>query len=192
MLHTLIQQLRSSSSASALLDVLLDGSLDITGAAFGNIQIMDWKTGCLEIATQRGFNDEFLKFFECVRPADGSACALALRARGEVIIDDVANDRDFSPLSRTVILAAGVRAVQSTPIISSSGALVGMLSTHFPDVHRPSLDEMNKLKSLARIAADATILRRARQNRYHAVAKTREAIAASRELLLRIERSGSI
>jgi len=185
----LIRRLHSSGSESPLLEILLERSLEITGAAFGNVQTMNWETGYLEIAAQRGFNAEFLKFFEQVGIADGSACALALRERGAVIIEDVTDSTHFSSLGRVAVLNAGVRAVQSVPILSTSDALVGMLSVHFPEKHCPSLSETDTLKALAKVAADVVISRRARQDQPCAVARTQRAIATSRELLLRIGQS---
>ena len=37
-----------------------------------------------------------------------------------------------------VSLDAGVRAVQSTPLLSSGGTILGMISTHYCEPHRPS------------------------------------------------------
>jgi hypothetical protein len=52
------------------LDWLLDRSLDLSRAGFGNIQLMNWRAGYLEIKAQRGFQDEFLNFFERVKLED--------------------------------------------------------------------------------------------------------------------------
>jgi signal transduction histidine kinase len=45
-------------------------------------------------------------------------------------------------------------AVQSTPMISRTGALVGMLSTHFSEPHRPSERDLRLIDLMARQAAD--------------------------------------
>src|SRR5262249_42407993 len=45
-------------------------------------------------------------------------------------------------------------AVQSTPLISRSGGLIGMLSTHFTRPHRPDDPTLQMLDMLAREAAD--------------------------------------
>src|SRR5215469_5724901 len=51
-------------------------------------------------------------------------------------------------------LKAGVRAVQSTPLISRSGAIIGMFSTHYKLPHRPDDRILQLLDLLARHAAD--------------------------------------
>jgi len=61
---------------------------------------------------------------------------------------------------RAIACCAGFRAVQSTPTVSSSGALIGILSTHFPSLRGPSDATMAALKLSARAAADAIIVRR--------------------------------
>jgi PAS domain-containing protein len=51
-------------------------------------------------------------------------------------------------------LGAGIHAGQSTPLISRSGALLGMVSTYWHDPHELSLSELRALDVLARLAAD--------------------------------------
>ena len=55
---------------------------------------------------------------------------------------------------------AGVRAVQSTPLVSRSGKALGMFSTHYRKPHRPDERSLRLLDLLARQAAD--IIERAR------------------------------
>jgi len=183
--------LLSCDNVPAVLESLLDTSFHTAGAQFGNIQLMNWDTGCLELATQRGFRADFLEYFDRVRVDDGSACALALRQRSEVVVEDVSIESGFSPLSRAVVLNAGVRAVQSLPMISTSGAFLGVLSVHFSTVCRPMRGETEIVKSLVQLAANTIISIRARQDSFDMIRKTRETIATSRDLLLRMEKSGS-
>ena len=48
----------------------------------------------------------------------------------------------------------GILAVQSTPLVSRAGALVGMISTHWLEPHELSESEQLALNVLARQAAD--------------------------------------
>jgi signal transduction histidine kinase/ActR/RegA family two-component response regulator len=70
-----------------------------------------------------------------------------------IIIEDVNRDPAFEP-HRPVAASAGYRAVQSTPIKSRSGTVLGMLSTHFRAPHRPSERDERLLDLYARHAAD--------------------------------------
>jgi GAF domain-containing protein len=72
-----------------------------------------------------------------------------------VIIEDVTR----SPLfigrdALKVLLNAGVRSVQSTPLISRSGKLLGIISTHFSKIHVLPERELMLFDILARQAAD--------------------------------------
>ena len=58
-----------------------------------------------------------------------------------------------------------VRAVQSTPLISSSGAVSGMVSTHFGCPHKPSDRECRILDLLARQVADFLERKRGEEQR---------------------------
>jgi len=145
----------------SVLDCVLDGGLEVTGATFGNIQLMDGESGFLTIAAQRGFKVEFLDFFQRVNADHVSACGRALRQQRAIVITDVMSDQDFAPCA-AIAERAGFRSVQSTPIVSSSGVVLGILSTHFPDPHQPNEGEMDAIRSLACLAADAIIRMRAR------------------------------
>jgi two-component sensor histidine kinase len=108
----------------------------------------------LFITAQRGFDDRFVKFFADVRD-DASACAAAMRAGQRVVVEDVICSEIFAGKpSQMVLIDAGVRAVISTPLMSSTGNLLGMISTHFNKPHRPSERELHLMDLLARQGAD--------------------------------------
>jgi GAF domain-containing protein len=196
MLDRVAQQLQSCDDLQSLLDLLLSRSLGVTGTVLGNVQLMDWNTGCLTIAAQRGFNDDFLNFFRTVRAEQGSACGRAIRRRSAVVVEDVLRDQEFKPY-RTIALKAGFRAVQSTPLISSSGAFLGVLSTHFPARHRPCDHEMRELRMTGELLANETIRRRSLprvsdgqgtvQADKERIARSLEAVTRSYDLLRRVQ-----
>lgn len=159
----MIQHFEECLDIQSVLDLALVQGLRLSEAELGNVQLIDWKAGYLKIASQCGFDEEFLTFFKNATTRDGSVCARALRWREPIMVEDIVSDIEFSPC-RTVACRAGFRAVQSTPIVSSSGALIGVLSTHFPSPHKPSAATMAALKALARSAANAIILCRAAKN----------------------------
>ncbi len=117
---------------------------------------LNWKSGFLELDEQRGFQAEFLNFFARVKLQDGTACARALHSRDAIIAEDVMVDPHFARC-RGILERAGVRAVQSTPLISSSGALVGILSTHFATPSRPTDQQMLAIRNASQLVANAII-----------------------------------
>ena len=123
----------------------------------GNVQLVSWgQSSDLEIIAQAGFEHEFLSCFYRVSLRDPSACGRALLRRRVVIIDDVLSDHGFTPF-RAVALRAGFRSVQSTPLLSSSGSLWGVLSTHGLEPHHPSQCQLEALRTIAQAAANAIV-----------------------------------
>jgi hypothetical protein len=112
----------------------LDEALALHGTGLGNVQLLNTR-GNLEIAAQRGFSPPFLEFFREVNIADSSVCGQALALGTPVIVEDIQDDDRLAGTdARKVILAAGVRSVQSTPVLSANGQVFGMISTHFAQV----------------------------------------------------------
>ena len=126
-----------------------------------------------------------------VKAGDASACARSMKQQHAIVIEDVMSDEDFAPC-QSIAERAGFRSVQSTPLVSSSGAFLGILSTHFPVRHRPTECEMHAVRLLANSAANAIIEQRARihvkerEAIERGVNRTREVIQRSRALLKRL------
>ncbi|HMJ89411.1 MAG TPA: PAS domain S-box protein, partial [Candidatus Acidoferrum sp.] len=138
------------------LSQILDAAVALTSADKGNIQLLDATTGTLTIAAQQGFAGPFLRFFASVRAGEASVCGAAMRwAAGRVIVEDVTQSAILAGQpSLDVLMHAGVRAVQSTPLVSSAGRLLGMISTHFAAPRRLAERELRLMDLLARQAAD--------------------------------------
>jgi two-component system, cell cycle sensor histidine kinase and response regulator CckA len=151
-LHELGVRLTQSSDLHSLLNEILLASESITHADMGNIQLLDGSV--LRIAAQHGFSAEFLDFFQAIGMGEG-ACGKALAARERIVAADIETDPIFRGTdSMNMLLAAGVRAVQATPMIGASGNVVGMLSTHYRKPWKPSGRDLQLLDLLARQAAD--------------------------------------
>jgi two-component sensor histidine kinase len=141
----------------------MDAAIALVGADKGNIQLFEPTSNSLIIAAHRGFAEPFLTFFKHVRD-DAAACAAAMRSKNQVIVEDVLESEIFvEDGSRTILISAGVRAVVSTPLLSSNGTLMGMISTHYTTPHRPTDREVHLIEVLARQAADYLERKRAEQ-----------------------------
>ena len=146
-------RLMQAGNIADLLRDLLAAAIDITAAEMGHIQLLENTT--LRIAVQQGLSEPLRRFFDAAE-AQQAACGIAA-ARGErVIVEDVANGPILAGTPAVdVLLRAGVRAVQSTPLISRSGRTLGTLSTHYKhSPARPSDRALRLLDILARQAAD--------------------------------------
>ncbi len=154
-LHRLSLRCVRAAELRSVLDEVVETAIAITRADMGNLQLLDPGTGVLRIAAQRGHEQGWLDFFSAVEEGLGASCGLALTSGARVIVEDVARSPVFvGTPALEVQLSAGIRAVQSTPLLSSSGALVGMLSTHFRVPTTPDEADLKLLDLLARQTAD--------------------------------------
>jgi signal transduction histidine kinase/ActR/RegA family two-component response regulator len=152
-LYDLGTRLLGCDNLQAALDDVLQGAILASQADFGNVQLYNPQIGALEIVAQRGFRQDFLDYFRTVRVDEGSACAQAMQSGKRIVIEDVELDPSYEP-HRSIAAAAGYRGVQSTPLKSRTGSVVGMLSTHFRQPHCPSIRDQRFLDLFARLAAD--------------------------------------
>jgi PAS domain S-box-containing protein len=163
-MQQLSTRLIQAGGFAELLGEILDAGISITAADMGNIQLLD-DAKRLKIVADRGFKAPFLEFFGEVH--DGlAACGTALQKGERVIVEDVARDPIFAGTpARAAMLAAGACAVQSTPLVSRAGKVLGMFSTHYRQPGRPSDRELRLLDLLARQAADLIERKRAEETR---------------------------
>jgi PAS domain S-box-containing protein len=158
---------------SCLKDVL-DVAINITGAEKGNIQLLDVQSASLRVAAQRGFDELFLEFFESVVD-ENSACGVAMRSKQRVIVEDITKSEIYAAKpSLQAMRDANVLAVQSLPLVSSSGTVLGIISTHFSHVHRPSEQELRLMDLLARQTADYLERQRVEGEREQLLAREHE------------------
>ncbi|MBV8844112.1 MAG: PAS domain S-box protein [Bryobacterales bacterium] len=151
-LQQLSTRLIQAGELNLLLGEILETALDLTRADKGNIQL--FRDGALRIVEHRGFDAAFLDFFNNVQHGT-AACGTALERKERVIVENVATDRIFTGTpALKVLLGAGVRAVQSTPLFDRSGRLLGMFSTHYSTPQRPRERDLRVIDLLARQTAD--------------------------------------
>lgn len=121
------------------------------GATKGNLQLVDRNSHQLLLFAQRGFDQAFVRTFASVAWDDNTACGRAFRNGARVFIPDITLDAAYEPYV-THALAAGYRAVQSTPMIDDNGQVVGVLSTHFPTPQSLTNKACRRLDAIARDA----------------------------------------
>ena len=139
-----------ASRSETILQMALDAAMKASQADMGNVQLAG--ADGLRIVAERGFRHEFLDFFARVDDAT-SACGRALRDGRSIVVEDVARDPAFAGTEALLVVqAAGVIAVQSTPLVGPSGRILGVLSTHY---RAPGGPRHKELACIAAIASDA-------------------------------------
>jgi PAS domain S-box-containing protein len=167
----LLQQVSSTligeHSDEVLYERLVDAAARIMHSEFASMQMLTAERGHegeLRLLAHRGFSPESVRFWKWVGTDSSSSCSAALRERSRVFVRDVENcpfmaDTDDLRMLRQT----GIRAVQTTPLLSRSGTIVGMISTHWGAVHEPSERELRLLDIIARQAADVIEHRNAQE-----------------------------
>jgi GAF domain-containing protein len=84
----------------------------------------------LRLLASHGFDSATVEAFEWVSTDTGTVCAEALRTGRRVIVPDIEMCHFIGATAHEGLRKSGIRAVQSTPLISRSGRLVGMISNH--------------------------------------------------------------
>ena len=93
----------------------------------------------LRLLASKGFHPQSAAFWEWVQLKSGSSCAAALSAGVRIIVPDIeTSDFIIGTPDADEYRQSGIRAVQSTPLVSRDGRLLGMISTHWREVHQPS------------------------------------------------------
>ncbi|NGM51399.1 response regulator [Caulobacter sp. 602-2] len=188
-LHGISLELIGEQDRVELYGKIVDAAVSITRSQFGTMQLLcpqgdpSGHGGELQLLSHRGLPPEAVAFWRWVSPAAHSSCTLALRSGRRAIIpdyeawDEIAGAEDLQAFRRT-----GIRAAQTTPLRARDGSLLGMISTHWSKVHRPSERDLRLLDILARQAADLlerTIAEEALRAREQELAHTVTALRAA-------------
>jgi PAS domain S-box-containing protein len=154
-LHEVSTRFVRQDDLQRLLAAILNAAIAITGADKGHVQLLDVASGELGITGQRGFDSAFVEHFSHIR-AGVVACGTAMQIRQCVVVEDVRLSPLFlaEPRALELVLAAGMRAVVCTPLLTRTSQMVGVLSILFAVPHRPSDRGLRLLDLLARQAAD--------------------------------------
>lgn len=158
LLQKVSTELIQEQSVKNLYEKIADAAVVIMHSDFASMQMLypeRGKRGELLLLAHRGFTPEAAQFWEWV-PADaGSTCAAVLRTHEREIVSDIENcDFMTGTEDLRIYRQTGIRAVQSTPLLSRGGQIVGMISTHWREQHTPSERDLRTFDVLARQAAD--------------------------------------
>ena len=158
LLQTLGTELVGVAGERTVYQKIIDGAALLMRSQFASLQAIEtFPDGDAELRLLafRGFSAYAARCWDRVRMMSPTICAEALRSRSRTLVADVA---DCPFLKGTDDLATfretGIVSVQTTPLISRTGKMVGMLSTHWNRRYLPPERDLRNLDILARQAAD--------------------------------------
>lgn len=162
-LHEFSTGLPMGGDLQPVLDQTLTAIMELQRADFGTVQLFDRKAGRLVVVAQRNVLPSILERISLVADDEG-ACGRATKSQGPVIVEDMEVDESVASY-RQFAREAGFRAVQSTPLISHRGVLLGVVATHFRKPGRPSDAELRLTELYTRQAAQCIERIRAEEER---------------------------
>jgi signal transduction histidine kinase len=159
LLQNISMELIREDNIQILFEKIMDASMQVMHSEYASMQMLHSdpvKGDKLQLLAYRGFNPYAVKFWKLICAEDaGSTCGEAFRTGQRVIVPNV-RDADFMQGTEDLAtyLQNGINAVQTTPLYSRSGRLLGMLSTHWSKPYEPSERELRLLDVVARQASD--------------------------------------
>ena len=132
---------------------ILHRAMIINKASAGNVQILNKQDESLEIVISSGLSSQFLSHFTKVNTYDGSVCARAMHTGKTVFVKDLSEDKFFAP-HLPIALREGIHSVLSTPLISSNGQFVGIVSMHYKLPRRRLQNELLDFEKFCGKTAD--------------------------------------
>jgi len=154
-LHDVQGKISGSPDFVTALDEILAAAVSFTKTDRGTVQLVPASGEGLEIVRARGFEPGSPMIERFRTDSFDQGCEFVRVHRQQLVVADTL---DLPGLAGTpdgdAIAASGVRAFQSTPMVSRNGEMIGVLSTHFRQPHRPSEDELRLLDLLAWSAAN--------------------------------------
>lgn len=151
-LHEMSVRLSKTVELQPILIEALRTVTALENTELGLVSLCDAERNRLEVAASLGFDEDGLQGIGRIS-AEQDAFGACLRERQRIVVEDVLTDPAFKPF-RDVARRAGFRAVHSSPLITRSGEVVGVLTTFFTRPHRPSDRETRLVDLCVRQAVD--------------------------------------
>jgi len=153
-LHEISVELIAEHDDEALYTKIIDTACAIMHSQFASLQMLHGASR-LQLLAHRGFSASAVAGWKWIDASCRTACGQALESGHRILYPDVRTMADtLGPDLLAVYEETGIVAIQTTPLTSRTGRIVGMLSTHWSYPHAPSEHELRLVDILARLAAD--------------------------------------
>ncbi|KYH24170.1 bacterioopsin transcriptional activator [Halalkalicoccus paucihalophilus] len=187
-LQEISTRLIQKDDIDTLYEEILDAVVTIMHADFARLQLRDPDQGDLKLLADSGF-DETTALWDRVDSDSNGPCSVALETAQRVIVSDAKTCEFMADTEdQETLLETGIRAIQSTPLVSRSGDVIGMLSTHWKEPHEPSERDLRSLDVLARQATDLINQQQVKED----LRKNRELVAGQKHVLEKLAKGASL
>ncbi|HJV84406.1 MAG TPA: ATP-binding protein [Noviherbaspirillum sp.] len=139
-LHVLAGRVLELNDLQSQFQVILEAITEFHGCRQGLLSLYDPERNCLVARASIGLSEHAMQLLATVEINQG-ACGLACGQRRRVVVEDTETEPCFAAW-RQLAREEGFRAVHSTPLITASGVVMGVISVHLPTPRRPTEREM--------------------------------------------------
>jgi PAS domain S-box-containing protein len=153
-LRELGERLVIEGDIQTLYQEILTTAIALTRADAGTVQLFDPATQDLLLLATQGFERNMSKYFYRVNVRSNTPCGMALKNGDRTFVTFNMSESADPDGSMRLHVEAGYRSAQSTPLMARSGNPIGMITTHWRNLHSSSERELRFLDLLARQAAD--------------------------------------
>lgn len=144
----------AAGDVQALYDKILEAAVALTRADAGTLQFLDETKQELVILAEKNLPLRLVEGLARVGPGSVTSCGRSLLAGERTSVDFDAPGVPDPDGSLKMHVEAGLLSAQSTPLVTRSGRLIGLFTTHWCQRRRPAERELHFLDLLARQAAD--------------------------------------
>ena len=191
-LQKISSQMIKQQQIEAVYTQIVEATMALLRSDCGSMQMVLPETGELLLLAQKGFAAGSANGWQRISRNGGTTCAKAFRSGERVIVPDLEQCHFVKKEDLVSYRRSGIRSVQSTPLFSRAGELVGMISNHWRKVHEPSKRELRLLDVLARQAADLIESKRADEEVRESEARMRATVEQATAGVARCDVNGRI
>ena len=154
-----LQQLSSKviieDDVDSLYEDVLDAAIEIMQADCASVRMYVPDRNALRLLRSRNLNAETVASWGWVEASSTTISGTSFVTRQRVLVSDVeAEDAGVSIEDLGAFGLSGIRAVQTTPLVSRSGHAIGVISTYWREPHTPTDRELGLMDVVARQVAD--------------------------------------
>lgn len=132
---------------------LLSTAVKLMKSDLASVQLYDEERQELVLKGTQNFHPHSVQFWQRVAACSGSVCGEALARKSRIIVPDI-EATEFAKQELPVFRLSQIRSVQSTPLVSRNGKLIGMLNTQWKAVHHLTEEDFKYFDVLVGQASD--------------------------------------
>jgi hypothetical protein len=120
-----------TADRATLVRAIVEAAVLSAGAARADLQLYDADAETLQMAAHHGFRRAFLDYFRTVERTQPTSGGAAVTGREPVLVDDIRRSPIFAGQpSLEPLLDAGSLSIDSYPLLTAGGDVLGVLSFH--------------------------------------------------------------